>query len=230
MRRNRAISRLLSLLAPLALLVALLAPGPGTAQDQRRRRLTRAELRLLELESKLSFNEAGDSYHDAALIHQIVEGKGETLVERIRWIEDHSRCVSGVLTQDQANAREGNCRWTRNLHQDGRRPRGWNRALDGRWSWTRRRWVNHVPVVRRFVTGEDDYRPCEEQPDSWDGVRYGRACIERGADCPPIMQRTASRRARRPRRVLDCAVPYTRDPAAEGLHNFAVDLNPSGPS
>ena len=70
--------------------------------------------------------------------------------------------------------------------------------------------------------GQDHYRPCDEQPDSWDGVRYGRACIERGEDCPRIMQRTAPRRAANPQRILECAVPYTRDVNEEGLHNYAV--------
>jgi hypothetical protein len=238
MRRSRALSHLLTLLCFLLLAAALVVPTGGTAQQTPEeadapaaRRLTGPERRLLELETKVSFNEAANSYYDAALIHQVVEGHGESALERAYWLQHHSPCVSGVLTQDQARERDGNCRWTRNLHPDGRRPRGWDRALHGRWSWTRPRWIAHIPTVRRFISGEDPYRPCAEQPDSWDGVRYGRACVERGEDCPGVVsERAARRRARNPRRVLDCDAPYTDLSSEEGLHNFAVQVPPAGPS
>ncbi len=168
-------------------------------------RPTVAQRRLIELVAKVSFNEAGASYHDLALIWQIVEGHGESSRERIAWLERHSPCVSGRLSQDEAYRRPGNCRWTRNLMPDGRRPRGWNRQRNGRWEWVREHWLRHVRRVRRFVLGSNRYRPCAETPHSWDGVRYGARRVGTGS-----------------RRILECEPPYTAYPAEPGLHNFAV--------
>ena len=185
------------------------------------------ERRLIERLSRTSFNEALDSYHDLALVWQIVEGQGADAGERAQWLRNHSRCVNGRLTQDQARARPGNCHWTRNLTPDGRRPRGFHdcrdrdgdgetdvapghtaaHPCDGAWSRIRPRWLTHVANTRAFVLGEDDYRPCPETPHTWDGVRYGRdAVAPRGGN----------------KRILDCAVPYTQIAGEEGLHNFAV--------
>jgi len=205
-----------------AIVVLLLAASAMPSSAQRTR--SPIERRLVQLVARVSFNEASDSYHDLALIWQIVEGSAESTPGRVVWLESHSRCVGGRLTQQEAVARPGNCRWTRNLHRDGRRPRGWDREMHGRWSWTRPQWLTHVPKVYDFVQGRDAYRPCEETPHTWDGVRYGRACIERGEDCPGLIStRAAQRRALRPQRVLDCDVPYRRPrEEGEGLHNFAV--------
>jgi len=194
-------------------LLALTLVSPAQAQDQvadAPSRPTRAERRIVELVSKISFNEGLDNYQDLALIYQIVEGRGTT-DEQIHWLERHSPCVSGRLTQDEARARAarrrgGNCVWSRNLHPDGRRPRGWIREQHGRWSWVRDRWLAHIERVRDFVYGRDPYRPCAETPETWDGVRYGRERVGRGG-----------------RRILECSVPYRRPgEAGEGLHNFAV--------
>ncbi len=206
-----------------ALLAILLAAASAWAQESEEGP-TRAERRLVELEAKVSYNEALHSYHDLALIHQIVEGKGETALERVRWLERHSSCVSGRLPESVAERRPGNCRWARNLRLDGRQPRGWVPVLDGRWGHSRDRWLAHVPRVRDFVYGRDDYRPCPETPQTWDGVRYGRECIERGENCPHVVRATRARR-----RIIECAVPYTSDANVEGLHNFAVGapLSPS---
>ena len=173
---------------------------------------TRDERRLVELVSKTSFNEALDSEYDRALIWQVVEGHGETAAERVRWLERHSPCVSGRLTQDQARARAvarggaGNCVWARNLMRDGRRPRGWIRELHGRWDWVRDRWLAHIARVEELVHRRDTFRPCEVTPDTWDGVRYGRERVGRGN-----------------RTILECSVPY-RAPGERGpgLLNFAV--------
>ena len=171
------------------------------------RRADRYERRLIELVAKVSFNEALDSYDDLALIWQVVEGHGDTARERAFWLGSHSPCVSGHLTQDQARLRPGNCRWTRNLMADGRRPRGWDRELHGHWSQVRERWLAHIPRVRDFVLGLDRYRPCRETPQTWDGVRYGR---DRVAPEGSV------------RRILECQPSYTSHPDEEGLHNFAV--------
>lgn len=147
------------------------------------------ERRLVELVAKVAFNEA----------------HGGTARERWRWLERHSPCVSGRLSQEEAYARPGNCAWTRNLTPTARLPRGWTAAAG---VWRRnvsRRWLGHVPRVRRLVLGVDPYRPCTETPHTWDGVRYGREAVATGR-----------------RRILDCAVPYTTQPDEEGLHNFAV--------
>jgi len=141
---------------------------------------TRAERRLIELTAKVSFNEALDSEHDRALIWQVIEGHGDTPAERAYWLERHSPCVGGRLTQDQAYLRPGNCRWSRNLMPDGRRPRGWDRELHGRWSWLRERWIAHVEAVRDLVMGRDPYRPCAETPSTWDGRAWQEQAVERG--------------------------------------------------
>ena len=168
---------------------------------------TRTERRLVELVAKVSFNEALDAVDDRALIWQVVEGHGRTALERVRWLEHHSPCVAGRLTQDQARTRPGNCRWTRNLMADGRRPRGWDRELYGRWDWLRDRWHAHLVAVRDLVYGRDPYRPCSVTPDTWDGVRYGRERVGRRGHWT----------------ILECAVPYRRPgEPGPGLHNFAV--------
>lgn len=182
------------------------------------------ERRLIELEAKVSMNEGLDSYPDLAMIHQTVEGHGDDARTRAAWLEQHSSCVSGRLTQDEAYRRPGNCRWTRNLMPDGRLPRGWDNALHGHWSRTRIRWLAHIERVRALVDGRDTYRPCSETPQTWDGVRYGRECVERGI-CPRREHPYAS-----PRRILECDVPYSI--RGEGdLHNFAVRYDhANGPS
>ncbi len=172
----------------------------------------------MELVAKVSFNEGLDSYPDLALIYQIVEGHGDTALDRARWLEQHSRCASGVITQDRAYARPGICHWTRNLMPDGRRPRGFHDChdvdrdgqhdeehCDGRWSRIRDRWLAHLERVRAFVYGQDTYRPCSVTPQSWDGTRYGRDTVEG-----------------RGHTILECDVEYTSNVSETGLHNFAV--------
>lgn len=197
-----------------ALALVLTITSPTQAQDHAADSSapTRTERRLVELVSKVSFNEGLDSEHDRAMIWQIVEGHGETAEERVRWLMNHSPCVTGRLTQDQARERAaarggaGNCVWSRNLHPDGRRPRGWIREQHGHWSRVRDRWLAHLEAVRDLVFGRDPYRPCAVTPDTWDGVRYGRERVGRGN-----------------RTILECAVPYRRPGESEpGLHNFAV--------
>ena len=114
----KAALRVLSLAIPLAVLWSVLRWAPVRADT------TQLDL----LVARVAFNEAADSCPDAAMIWQVVEGHADTDRGRLRWLSWHSRCVSGRLTQDEAYRRPGRCRWTRNLHPDGRRPRGWNRS------------------------------------------------------------------------------------------------------
>lgn len=206
----------------LALLLVLASATPTHAQEGP------AERRLVERVSKTSFNEALDSYHDLALIWQVVEGHGATAAERAQWLRHHSRCVNGDLTQDEALRRPGNCHWTRNLLPNGRRPRGFHdchdedgdgeidiapghtaeHRCDGSWPRVRPRWLAHLERVRAFVRGTDTYRPCAETPHTWDGVRYGRERVGRGR-----------------RRILACEPPYVE--RGEGLNNFAVRYDAS---
>lgn len=149
--------------------------------------VTRADdERLVELVAKVSFNEGLDSYPDLALIWQVVEGRGETQAQRIRWLERHSPCVSGRLTQDQAMVRPGNCAWTRNLTRAAHTPRGWPYSSAHWRHRMRARWLAHVDRARELVEGRDLYRPCREQPVSWDGRRFRSRWLARGfidADC-----------------------------------------------
>lgn len=158
--------------ALIVLLVVLVIPSVASARTD--------ESRLLELVAKVSFNEAMDSYSDLAMIWQIVEASAPTSEGRFGWLRRHSPCVSGVLTQDQAYERPGNCRWSRNLMPDGRRPRGWIRERDGHWSRTRVRWLRHLEAVREFVRGSDPYRPCVETPVTWDGRTWLSEAMSRG--------------------------------------------------
>lgn len=182
------------------LLVAFPAYGQRSAE----------QAKLVELLAKVSFNEALDSYHDLALIVQVSETHGAHPAARVRWLEQHSPCVSGRLSAEQALSRGGNCRWTRNLTPSARMPAGF---LPGMPYWRRisARWLAHLERVRAFVDGRDDYRPCPEAPRTWDGVRYGRERVLRRG---------------RTRRILECAVPYVTEPGAEGLHNYAITWGP----
>jgi hypothetical protein len=205
MRKTRKLSPLFAMFA-----LVLTVAGAG-AQDRASGSpmptLTHVDRLLEALVARTSFNEAGDSYFDLALVWQTTEGHGETARDRYLWLAAHSPCVSGRLTQDQAQARPGNCRWTRNLSsRPSPAPIGWDLRRDGVWRATERRWLEHVPRARAFTRGEDPFRPCRTTPQTWDGVRYGRERVSRGD------------------RVIveDCTPPYTDNPHAEGLHNFAV--------
>lgn len=159
-----AVARAAVLSLVVAVYLAILLYAPVRADDS-------ATERLVELVSKVAFNEAGDSYPDLALIWQVVEGRGATHAERARWLEGHSPCVSGRLSQDEARRRPGQCRWTRNLSRAGHTPRGWPWSA-GHWRHRiRPRWLAHVERARELVEGRDPYRPCSETPTTWDGNR-----------------------------------------------------------
>lgn len=176
-RARSAIGAALRLLV-LAVIVALYAAALLFAPVVRAQRDDSD--RLHELVSKVAFNEALDSPVDLALIWQVTEGHGETHAERVRWLEGHSPCVSGRLTQDEAQRRPGQCRWTRNLTRAAHAPRGWP------WSaahWRHRirpRWLAHVERARELVEGRDPYRPCTETPTTWDGARWRERAERRG--------------------------------------------------
>lgn len=167
------VARTLAVVGLLALYAGALLYAPVRADDS-------ASERLVELVAKVSMNEALDSYPDLALIWQVVEGHGETAAERVRWLEVHSPCVSGRLSQDEARARPGNCVWTRNLTRAARTPRGWPYSL-AYWRRIRPRWTAHVDRARELVEGRDPYRPCAgERPTSWDGARWRERAERRG--------------------------------------------------
>ncbi len=122
--------------------------------------------------ARVSFNEAGASEPDLAMLHAIADARG-----RLAFLRRHSRCVMGVLSQEQAYARPGRCRWTRNLRVDARRPRGWNEAIDGPWSRMRPVWRAHLRMAAEYVSGARQLIVCPVTPRSWDGARW-RAQIE----------------------------------------------------
>jgi hypothetical protein len=188
----------LSLASVLALFALVLSGRVGAQEGSR----APGERYLIAVLSRVSLNEGGPAddieasgYADLALLHQIAEGHGTTPLERGRWMASHSSCAAGDLaprsrrmTQDDARERPGNCRWARNVHPDGRRPRGWARELDGHWSRMRPRWLAHLDRVRAFVAGTDTYRPCRGEVQSWDGrpAEWQRRARARGwvpADC-----------------------------------------------
>jgi len=175
----------------------------------------RASTALFAAVTMVTFNEAQDSTHDAAMIWQAVQGAADDDSNRLHWLRAHSSCATGVLSQDQAYARPGNCAWVRNLQPaQTRLPRGF-RGAAGTWHRVvQPKWARHVTYVRELMRSDDPYRPCAETPTSWDGVRYGRDTVEG-----------------RGHRVLECDVPYVRGPDDEGLHNFAtVRATPSDAS
>lgn len=194
-------------LVGLALLLATywlaLCYAPVRAQVPEPSDLSRTERELVKTLARVSFNEPLDSEPDLELIAQVTLSAAPAPASRLTWLRSHSPCVGGRLTQDEAYLRPGNCRWTRNLHPDGRRPRGWLRELDGRWSWIRGRWRSHLTRAIEYVRGDREAAICSERPMSWDGVRYGRARV-----APPDG----------PRRILECREPYTADPGQRGLH------------
>jgi len=197
MRTLFGLARGLLLLALLALLASVLLFAPAV------RAVPEPGAALTALVARVSFNEALDSYPDAAMIWQATEGHPEA--RRYQWLRSHSPCVSGRLPEERVRERPGNCRFTRYLRTDGRIPRGWPYAL-GVWTRLRLRWLDHVDRVTDLVEGRDTWRPCEETPETWDGVRYGRERVEGEA-----------------RRILECSVPYLGvGERGEGLRNYAV--------
>lgn len=180
MRRLATIAPRALLVAALLVLYAWILSGMASAQSG-------ASERLIAAVARVAFNEAGDSYVDAALIWQVVEGHGSSAVERLAWLRSHSPCVAGRWTQDRARTRPGNCRWSRNLRRDGRIPRGWP-WTQGAWARERPRWLAHVVRVRALVDGRDPYRPCRETPVTWDGLRWQERAEARGwraVECDP---------------------------------------------
>jgi len=178
---------LIALVAALAAVLFLVPPVRGQSAVPGERILTALLARVSMNEGGPADGTPGDGYADLALIWQIVEGHGESQTARARWLASHSRCVAAQyaprrrrMTQAQAALRPGQCRWTRNLHRDGRRPEGWSRALHGHWSRMRRPWLAHIPRVRAFVDGSDTHRPCVETPTTWDGRTWQAAAEARG--------------------------------------------------
>ena len=178
--QGRTVLRAVAAAAALLFCSASVAAQDYAPDSPAQRSLSRAERRLVSLVARVTFNEALDSEDDLAMIWEIVRGSGSTADERYRWLRSHSPCVGGLLSQDEAYRRPGNCRWTRNLLPDGRRPRGWDRALHGRWSWLRDRWLAHIDRVVLYVSGRERRILCPMTPSSWDGARWREQIVERG--------------------------------------------------
>lgn len=172
----------LLVLGALLVVYALVLSGRAGAQDRAPGGTSSAyyQRQLVALVARVTFNEAGPSEPDLAMIWNITRARGETARERYVWLASHSPCVSGRLTQDEAYQRPGRCRWTRNLEPDGRRPRGWDRERDGPWSATRARWLEHIERVVEYVSGRRRLILCPITPVSWDGARWRDELPARG--------------------------------------------------
>lgn len=162
-----------TLLFVLVLLGALSFTRHSCAQVPRPVGLTRTERMLALKLADVSFNEALDSVADLEMITQTTYGAAHSPAERLRFLRNHSPCVTGRLTQQQAFDRPGNCRWTRNLSPSGDRPRGWEEFRDGPWDRMRSRWLAHLRRTIEYVRGTRVAQLCDETPESWDGKRYG---------------------------------------------------------
>ncbi len=155
--------------------------GIGHAQDRAPRVPAPAHLSTTErvyalLLARVSYNEAGDSEADLALVHQAARAHGPSAERWIGWLSRHSPCVSGRLPLERALERPGRCRWTRHLRPDGRLPRQWP-GTQTAWHRERPRWLAHLERATRFRT-----LPivCPVAPQSWDGARWVADVLARG--------------------------------------------------
>lgn len=156
-----------ALLASLpALLLLAYAADLRTAQAQRS-----VNEELVLAVAKVAANEASLATirpSEVALIWQVTEARADTSAGRLAWLRAHSSCV---LTDRPMSARQAdsNCRWSRNLRADGRRPEGWPAGIP--WSAYRGRWAQLRELSRRLVSGEETMRPCPSTPWTWGGRR-----------------------------------------------------------
>lgn len=157
---------------------AVHAQGPRASgadvHDRRVNAVHRSARRDLALAlAKVCVNEARfDSLADCALIWQVVSNRRAITDERRVWLERHSARVLGTRACDYRN----NCAWSRNLRWDDSEPAGWPRRI----RWDARAWARVRAYCWRLVNEEETLRPCEENPDTWDGRRYRRQALARG--------------------------------------------------
>jgi hypothetical protein len=119
--------------------------------------------------ARVAANEAFGSAADVALIWQVTEARGQTDAERLSWLRRHSPCATGVLSEQRARRRPGNCRWSRNLSPDLSEPEGWPQL----WPWARHRpaWARTLRLADRLVAGATRRRPCPRTPITWGSPR-----------------------------------------------------------
>ena len=157
--RSLALALLLSVYAAVILVAPCEAQGP-----------TAEELDAALVLARYSANEAG--FRDPAdllLIWQIAEGHAETLAGRVRWLRRHSRCVVALEVPEEWPP--GNCRWARFLDRSGRAPTNWTAGLRA-WRRIRPLWEAQLELSLRVVRGEEEARPCDGNPQTWDGWRW----------------------------------------------------------
>lgn len=107
---------------------------------------------------------------DVALIYQTTRSHGESSIERLAWLRQHSNCVLGTepLTRYQ---RRTNCAFTRYLTDSDAEPQGWP-ARYGVWDALEiEKWRNMRHLARRLVAGVAHVRmPCHRDPWTWGGT------------------------------------------------------------
>lgn len=138
---------------------------------------TQRELGAALILARYAANEAGfGARGDMLLIWQVAETHADDLEGRVRWLRLHSRCVVAIRAPDEWPA--GNCRWARHLDRSGRAPRGWS-AGARRWRRDAPRWAESLAFALTVVRGEELRRPCDGEPQTWDGRRWlaGRTLI-----------------------------------------------------
>lgn len=143
-------------------------------------RMTPAQALLAFDVARVATGEAPGSLADVALIWQVTARHGFDAQNRRRWLQSHSPCHTGALTEEQALRRPGNCRWARGLRPDGRQPAGWDERQDGPWARTRLRWRAALRLALRLVSGREKWLPCNAPVLSWDGRRWVDELADRG--------------------------------------------------
>jgi hypothetical protein len=127
--------------------------------------------------ARTAANEAFGSPGDVALIAQVTRSHGRSRATRLRWLRRHSPCATGVLSQQEAEQRPGNCRWSRNLDRSLKRPLGWPTGLS--WTRYRRVWQRTLTLSRQCVRGRCR-SPCEGRPWTWGGAMDDAGARARG--------------------------------------------------
>lgn len=152
------------LVASLAALLAVQWVTLRTAGAQRDVRRTLA----LEI-AKVAVNEASLSAApaDVALVHQVATARAEGAEAQLRWIRQHSSCVTTTRRMTDAE-RRGNCRWTRHLADDDSEPADWPEGA--RWDRFVDRWRSIRRYAWRLVSGRVTHRPCGGDPFTWGGT------------------------------------------------------------
>lgn len=155
----------LALVVSLAALVAVQWVTLRTAGAQRRD--VRREL-ALEV-AKVAANEASLALvapPDVALVHQVATARAEGPEAQLRWLRQHSSCVTTTRPMSEAEARS-NCRWSRHLADDDSEPADWPDGLA--WGRFVQRWAQTRAYAWRLVTGRVVHRPCRGVPFTWGG-------------------------------------------------------------